>query len=173
MATTSTVVLPRTVGVVLRPARIFYGVGWRLWRSVSSRVSTRRTRQIFLTAFGPLSVFLLLGLWTGRILVAFALLHLGLSAHLNAPESQGGLGLLLTVKCDLPRLCSHFSRPFRRDGGPCSALLKGAEDRRGILWLASYSSVLYCEYPRETGLHMTVNPIFTPLPVKGAALLCG
>jgi ion channel len=91
----STIVLPRTIGVVLRPARIFYRVGWWLWRLVGSGVSTRRTRQIFLTAFGPLSVFLLLGLWAVMILVAFALLHFGLRTHLNAPASQSGLGLLL------------------------------------------------------------------------------
>ena len=58
----STVVLPRTVGVGLRPARVFYRVGWRLWRFVGSWYSNRRARQSFLTAFGPLSVFLLLDL---------------------------------------------------------------------------------------------------------------
>src|SRR5262249_5326851 len=91
----STVVLPRTVGVVLRPARLFYGVGWRLWRVLGSRFSNRRPRQIFLTTFGPLSVFLLLGLWALMILVAFALLHLGLRTHLSAPAKHSGLGVLL------------------------------------------------------------------------------
>jgi Ion channel len=91
----STVVLPRTVGVALRPARLFYGLGWRLWRFVGSRFSNRRTRQSFLTTFGPLSVFLLLGLWALMILVAFALLHFGLRTHLSAPASQSGLGVLL------------------------------------------------------------------------------
>src|SRR5437899_7906278 len=91
----STVVLPRTVGVALRPARLFYGLGWRLWRFVGSRFSNRRTRQSFLTTFGPLSVFLLLGLWALMILVAFALLHFGLRTHLSAPARQSGLGLLL------------------------------------------------------------------------------
>jgi Ion channel len=91
----STVVLPRTISVVLRPARIFYHVGWRLWRVVGSWYSNRRTRQSFLTAFGPLSVFLLLGLWAVMILVAFASLHFGLKTQLNAPASQSGIGLFL------------------------------------------------------------------------------
>jgi hypothetical protein len=91
----STVVLPRTVGVVLRPARVFYHVGWRLWRVVGLWFSNRRTRQIFLTAFGPFSVFLLLGLWAVMILVAFASLHFGLKTQLNAPASQSGIGLFL------------------------------------------------------------------------------
>src|SRR5215471_15672308 len=91
----STVVLPRTIGVVLRPARVFYHTGWRLWRVVGLWFSNRRTRQIFLTTFGPLSVFLLLGLWALMILVAFALLHFGLRTHLSAPASHSGLGVLL------------------------------------------------------------------------------
>src|SRR5262245_9906614 len=91
----STVVLPRTLGVVLRPARIFYRVGWWLWRSVGSWYSDRRRRQIFLSTFGPLSVFLLLALWAVMILVAFALLHFGFRTHLSTTPSQSGLGLLL------------------------------------------------------------------------------
>ena len=91
----STVVLPRTVDVGLRPARVFYRVGWRLWRLVGSWYSNRRARQSFLTAFGPLSVFLLLGLWAVMILVAFALLHFGLRTQLNVPESQREIGTFL------------------------------------------------------------------------------
>jgi len=91
----SPIVLPRTIGVSLRPARLFYGLGWRLWRFVGLWFSNRRTRQIFLTAFGPLSVFFLLGLWAVMILVSFALLHLGLRTQLNAPESRSGIGVFL------------------------------------------------------------------------------
>src|SRR5262245_16223877 len=91
----STIVLPRTVSIVLRPARVVYHVGWRLWRVVGLWFSNRRTRQIFLTSFGPFSVFLLLGLWAVMILVSYALLHFGLKTQLNAPESQGGFGVFL------------------------------------------------------------------------------
>jgi Ion channel len=91
----STVVLPRTVDAIFRPARVFYRVGWRLWRFVGSWYRNRRARQSFLSAFGPLSVFLLLGLWAVMIIVAFALLHFGLKTQLNVPSSQGGIGLFL------------------------------------------------------------------------------
>src|SRR5690348_960544 len=91
----STVVLPRTVSTVLRPARGFYRFGWCLWRFIGSWFSNRQTRQIFLTAFGPFSVFLLLGLWAVMILVSFTLLHVGLRTQLNAPEGPGGLGMFL------------------------------------------------------------------------------
>src|SRR5262245_2853586 len=91
----STIVLPQTIGVVLRPARFLYHLGWRLWRVVGLWFDNRRTRQIFLTTFGPFFVFLLLGLWEVMILVAYALLHFGLKIQLNAPESRSEIGLFL------------------------------------------------------------------------------
>src|SRR5713101_1247543 len=135
----STVVLPRTVGVVLRPARVFYHVGWRLWRVVGLWFSNRRTRQIFLTAFGPLSVFLLLGLWAVMILVAFALLHFGLSTQLSAPESQSGLGLLLYLSG------TTFFTSGPGDVVPLNPLgraLVVAEVGTGIVFLAMISGYL-------------------------------
>lgn len=91
----STVVLPRTVGGLLRPAHVFSHLGWRLWRVVGLWFRNRRTRQVFLSAFGPFSVFLMLGLWAVMILFSFALLHFGLNTQLNAPESQSGIGVFL------------------------------------------------------------------------------
>jgi Ion channel len=87
----STVVLPRTLGAVFSPARAFYLVGWRIWRPVGFLIDDRRRRQIFLTSFGPLSVFFLLGLWAVMILVSFALLHLGFKTQLNADAGIGSL----------------------------------------------------------------------------------
>lgn len=88
----STVVLPRTVSVAFAPARIFTRLGWRLWRFLGCRIGNRSARQSFLTAFGPLSVFLQLGLWAVMIVAAFALLHVGLATRLNLPASQGEIG---------------------------------------------------------------------------------
>src|SRR5512132_1255628 len=74
----STIVLPRTVAVALRPARVSTRVGWRLWRFLGGWIANRSVRQSFLTAFGPLTVFVQLGLWAVMIMAAFALLHFGL-----------------------------------------------------------------------------------------------
>ena len=90
----STVVLPRTVSVVLRPARVSIHVGWRLWRYLGGWIGNRSARQSFLTAFGPLSVFVQLGLWAVMIVAAFALLHFGLETRLNPPASQDEIGTL-------------------------------------------------------------------------------
>jgi hypothetical protein len=159
----STVVLPRTVGVVLRPARVFYHVGWRLWRVVGLWFSTRRTRQSFLTAFGPLSVFLVLGLWAVMILVAFAVLHFGLSTQLNAPESQGGIGVFLYLSG------TTFFTLGLGDVAPLNALgrtLVVAEVGTGIIFLAmiiGYLPLLDQAYAqREIGVQLLESRAGSP-----------
>jgi hypothetical protein len=67
-------------------------VGWRLWRCLGGWIANRSARQSFLTAFGPLSVFVQLGLWAVMIVAAFALLHLGLETQLNPPARPGEIG---------------------------------------------------------------------------------
>jgi Ion channel len=159
----STVVLPRTVSIVLRPARVIYHVGWRLWRVVGSWYSNRRTRQIFLSTFGPLSVFLLLILWAVMILVAFALLHFGLKTQLNAPESQSGIGTLLYLSG------TTFFTLGLGDVAPLNALgrvLIVAEVGTGIIFLAmiiGYLPMLDQAYAqREVGVQLLESRAGSP-----------
>ena len=159
----STVVLPRTVGVVLRPARFIYHLGWRLWRSVGCWCGNRRTRQSFLTAFGPFSVFLLLGLWAVMILVSFALLHFGLKTQLNAPESQSGIGLFLYLSG------TTFFTLGLGDVAPLNALgrvLVVTEVGTGIIFLAmiiGYLPTLDQAYAqREVGVQLLESRAGSP-----------
>jgi hypothetical protein len=69
-------------------------MGWRLWRCLGGWIDDQSVRQSFLTAFGPLSVFVQLGLWAVMIMAAFALLHCGLKTRLNPPTSQSEIGTL-------------------------------------------------------------------------------
>jgi hypothetical protein len=159
----STIVLPRTIGMFLRPARLFYGMGWRLWRFVGSRFSNRLTRQSFLTTFGPLSVFFLLGLWAVMILVAFALLHFGLGTQLNTPESQGGIGVLLYLSG------TTFFTLGLGDVVPLNApgrVLVVAEVGTGIIFLAmiiGYLPILDQAYAqREVGVQLLESRAGSP-----------
>ncbi|MBI3795975.1 MAG: two pore domain potassium channel family protein [Deltaproteobacteria bacterium] len=159
----STIALPRTVSVVLRPARVFSRGGWRLWRGVGSWFSNRRTRQSFLTAFGPFSIFLLLGLWAVMILVAFALLHFGLRTQLNAPESQGGLGVFFYLSG------TTFFTLGLGDVVPLNALgraLVVVEVGTGIIFLAmiiGYLPVLDQAYAqREVGVQLLESRAGSP-----------
>src|SRR5262249_48745641 len=159
----STIVLPRTVGVVLRPARVLYHLSWWLWRVVGLWFSNRRTRQIFLSAFGPFSVFLLLGLWAVMILVAYALLHCGLKTQLNAPESQNELGWFLYLSG------TTFFTLGLGDVVPLNPLgkvLVVAEVGTGIIFLAmiiGYLPALDQAYAqREVGVHLLESRAGSP-----------
>jgi hypothetical protein len=151
----STVVLPRTVSVAFAPARVSTRLGWRLWRFLGCRIGNRSARQSFLTAFGPLSVFLQLGLWAVMIVAAFALLHVGLATRLNPPTSQGEIGTFFYLSG------TTFFTLGLGDVAPLNPLgraLVVVEVGMGIVFLAmiiGYLPVLHQAYAqREVGVQL-------------------
>src|SRR5947209_6647061 len=82
-----TIVLPRRVTRQLRLARLFYRSTWRPWSAVVLWLPPKR-RELYLSYFGPLSLLILLAVWAIGLIVAFALLHLGLGSHLSSPDSS-------------------------------------------------------------------------------------
>src|SRR5579884_3418801 len=83
------VILPRRVKHALRPARLFYRSGWRLWRAVACLLPVGRRRQTFLSIFGPLSLLGLLAVWAAGLIVGFALLHWSLDTATSLPAGSG------------------------------------------------------------------------------------
>ena len=84
----ATVILPRTVAPMRRLSGRFYRSSWALWAAVGRTIQQSRLRLVFLSVYGPLSVMLLLNLWAGLIIVAFALIFQGLGPRfLSAPET--------------------------------------------------------------------------------------
>jgi hypothetical protein len=151
----STVVLPRTISVSFAPARVSTRLGWRLWRFFGCRIGNRSARQSFLTAFGPLSVFLQLGLWAIMIVAAFALLHFGLVTRLNPPESQGEIGTFFYLSG------TTFFTLGLGDVAPLNPLgraLVMLEAGTGIVFLAmiiGYLPILHQAYvQREVDVHL-------------------
>lgn len=69
-----TIALPRTATRTLRITRVFYRATWRLWVAVAQRLGSHRRREHFLALYGPLSIFGLLAVWAGGLIVGFALL---------------------------------------------------------------------------------------------------
>ncbi len=67
--------LPRRLRRTLRPVRIFFRSSWGLWSSMARRMKKGRRRDAFLSLFGPLSMVLLLLVWTLGLIFSFALLH--------------------------------------------------------------------------------------------------
>jgi hypothetical protein len=70
-----TLVLPRRVTRRLRIARVYFRVTWTVWRRLCDLLHPGRTRESFLSIFGPLSLFGLFICWMLIIVIGFASLH--------------------------------------------------------------------------------------------------
>lgn len=67
-----TVVLPRHVTRSFRLARLFFRIGWRFWTALARAFRRAKTRESYLSIFGPLSMLLLLAFWGLMLMLAFA-----------------------------------------------------------------------------------------------------
>jgi hypothetical protein len=86
-------ILPRRVRHRYRLARLYYRAGWAGWRVAALAFPRGKWRYGFLSIFGPLSLFGLLGVWAVGLILGFALLHWSLSTPLtlaNAPVDRFG-----------------------------------------------------------------------------------
>lgn len=86
--TFESLILPRQVTRRFRLARGFYRVAWRLCSAVAGRWSAGSSREAFISAFGPLSLLVLLVVWAQGLVLAFALIGWGMGASLSAPEGH-------------------------------------------------------------------------------------
>lgn len=69
------IILPRRVRHPYRLARLYYHLGWLGWQRAARLFAVGRWRQGFLSVFGPLSLFGLLGVWAAGLIYGFALVH--------------------------------------------------------------------------------------------------
>lgn len=93
--TFETVVMPRTVLSRLRLTTVFYRYSWRLWTALSSRLGAQRER--LLSAFGPLSLIMLLGMWALTLMLAFALIHYSVGSHFMTADTHVSFGTYVYV----------------------------------------------------------------------------
>ncbi len=77
--------LPRRVTRRFRFARLYYVVTWRIWSAMGWSIRKAKRRETFLSAYGPLSMVVLFGLWAIGLIVGFAVLHQSLATPLNTP----------------------------------------------------------------------------------------
>ncbi len=70
-----TVILPRYVNRSFKLSRVWFRSTWRFWRAVARRISAAKRRESYLGYFGPLSFLMLLGMWAGMLILAFAMLY--------------------------------------------------------------------------------------------------
>jgi hypothetical protein len=91
----ATVVLPRTVAPMRRLSGRFNRWSWRLWAAVGRRLEPPELCLSFMAVYGPISVMVLLILWAGMIIVAFALIFHALGPRIQAAGGRVGPGMLL------------------------------------------------------------------------------
>jgi hypothetical protein len=91
----ATIVLPRTVAPMKRFSGRFNRLSWRLWAAVGRRVEPQGLQLSFLAVYGPISVILLLLIWAGLMILAFAMIYHGLGPRFQADQGPIGFGALL------------------------------------------------------------------------------
>lgn len=80
----ATIVLPRTVAPLKRISGRFNQLSWWLWSAAARRIRSPGLHWSFLSVYGPLSVMLLLLLWAGLVVFAFALMYHALGERFQA-----------------------------------------------------------------------------------------
>jgi hypothetical protein len=70
-----TVVLPRRVARRWRITVAFYRGTWFPWRTIARWIGRVRTRETFLSFYGPLSLLLLFVFWAASLILGFGLLY--------------------------------------------------------------------------------------------------
>ncbi len=70
-----TVVLPRRVRRRFRLAVLVYRSTWVPWRALAHRFKNAKSRETFLSFYGPLSILILFVVWAAAIILGFALLY--------------------------------------------------------------------------------------------------
>ncbi len=99
-----TMVLPQRTGRRLRLTRFFYIATWGPWRFAGRAIRSPRTRETFLSLFGPLSALVLLAVWAVVLIFGFALIFWTMSdqfsptnATFNFPEALYVSGSMLVT----------------------------------------------------------------------------
>jgi hypothetical protein len=93
------VILPRPAVGLLRLTQPLVGLAWQWWRAGCTRVRTVSRREALLSAFGPLTVPLLLVVWGAGIIVGYALILHGLRDELHPQLQTFGNALYFSSQC--------------------------------------------------------------------------
>jgi len=88
--TFETVILPRRVTRRIKLTSLFYSSAWIPWSSIGRSIGNERQREKYLSLFGPLSLFFLLGLWAFVLILGYALLYWATNPGLLAPHDNVG-----------------------------------------------------------------------------------
>jgi len=77
------IILPRRVTRRFRLTRFYYLFTWRTWK-LYARALPRKTRETFLGFFGPISLFVLIGVWAAGLVLSFGMMQYGAGSAVNS-----------------------------------------------------------------------------------------
>jgi hypothetical protein len=135
-----------------RPTRHFYWITWRFWRAIGRRLGKRR--EGFLSAYAPLTLLTLLGLWLIGLLFGWALVYSAAEASLKGDTGFGSL-LYYSGTC---LFTLGFGDILAQTAPLRFAAL--AEAGTGVATMAlaiSYLPVLYAAYGRRESQLLTLD----------------
>lgn len=150
---TGTLVAARGLTSRWRPTRQFYWVTWGLWRAAGRRLSDRR-RENFLSAYAPLTLLVLLGLWLVGLLVGWSLVYLAGESQLEGATGYGSL-LYYSGTCLLTIGFGDIlaqSTPLR-----LAALAEAGTGLATMALAISYLPALYASYGRRESRLLTLD----------------
>jgi hypothetical protein len=136
-----TAVLPRPAVGRFSVVRLLNRRLWAVWRWIGARVPRTSTRDAWLAAFGPSSVFVMFGLWVLTLIVGYALLFNGLQDELHPPSTSFGDSLYFSAGTIVPLAYG--------DVVPISAPARAitfAESASGVLIAALVITLLFSLY---------------------------
>ncbi len=84
-----TIILPRRASGRLRISRLFLTATWIPWKAIAGRMRQTRSRESFLSYFGPLSLLLLVMVWAAGLILGFGLLYHALGSPFADAHSLG------------------------------------------------------------------------------------
>ena len=125
---------------------------WRLWASAGRRIALPGLRLSFLSGYGPILVMLLLALWGGLMVLAFALIYHGLGPRFQAASGAVGFETLLYMSGStfLTLGLSDVTTPDR--AGRFFVLLEAGSGYTFLALVITYMPVLHQAYAaREVG----------------------
>ena len=150
--TIGTLVVARGITGRWRPARHFYSVTWRLWRAMGRRL--HRHREGFLSAYAPLTLLTLLGLWLIGLLLGWALVYSAAEASLEGDSGFGSL-VYYSGTCLLTLGFGDIlaeTTPLR-----LAALAEAATGVATMALAISYLPALYASYGRRESRLLTLD----------------
>ena len=99
-----TVILPRRVSRRISLTSLFYSSAWVPWAGIMRLIKNQRRRETYLSLFGPLSLLMLLTLWTVALIFGYALLVWAADPKLGSASNESfwtHLYLSATTFCTL------------------------------------------------------------------------